>query len=278
MQITHPTYSDTETLKKIWKDTFGDTDEYINLFFEKKYVPENTFVIKEKETILSVIYSFPCTFRYGDSLISTAYLCGVATLPRERGKGYSGLLLQEGLKVLKQRGYQAAFIIPASLSLFDFYQKKAGFEPHFYLTKKTVYRKEDMPSCPGDEFPFSAEHFAALYRKVNAERGFYCEKTAADFEELYLFYQPEGCSFCSFPDGYLIFYAKENTLHVIEALFTDWDKLDAALQYYMHQHHCEKAEVTLPGKEQPYASLLILDEACREIAQTEDSFVNLMLN
>lgn len=280
MQITHPALGDTAELKVLWKNIFQDTDFYIDLFFEKKYVPENTFLVKTDGCIASMLYFFPADFHFRECSVPTAYICGVATRPEYRGRGYSREILFRAIDAIRQRGYKAAFLIPASASLFEFYQKNGGFQPYFYLKKREMKRK-NTPAEKPKEVPFSAKKFSEFYAKLNQDNPFYCEKKEKDFEELFAFYQPEGCQFRLFEEGYLIFYTEKQILHVMESFFESEDVLEKTVQYYMAENNCQKAVLTVPSrgeKADPYASLLILDRNFKKIFEADKNYVNLMLN
>ncbi len=278
MQVTHPIWDDIVPLKRLWKEIFGDTDLYIDLFFEHKYLPENTFIIRKDGEIVSMLYFFPTSFRFINQSVSVAYICGVATRQEERGKGYSQAILKEAIKVIKKRSYQAAFLIPASESLFSFYQKAAGFQPCFRLEQQELLLCEQKVKRP-NILPRSASKFAELYLEGNRNRQFFCEKTATDFEELFRFYEPEGCQFHLLEDGYLICYPKENVLTVREAFFLSEQRMVQTIQFFMAENHCEKAIITRPAMKNTgsfYASLLPFSEELD--LKDGKNYVNLMLN
>mgnify|MGYP004669776361 CR=1 FL=1 len=280
MQMTHPHWEDTAELKALWKEIFQDTDAYIDLFFRKKYLPENTFLIKTDGKIVSMLYFFPADFRFREASVSAAYVCGVATRPEYRGRGYSRKLLLGAVDAIRTRGYGAAFLIPASPSLFSFYQKNGGFQPYFYHKKLVIERRDAAAEKP-KEFSFSAEKFAEFYARLNRNCLFYCEKTEKEFEELYAFYQPEGCAFHLLEEGYLIFETEKQILYVRESFFASEKARETAIQFYLQKNNCRKAVFTLPanrGEGTPYASLLLLDNREKEIGATKNSYVNLMLN
>ncbi len=278
MQVTHPLWDDTVSLKRLWKEIFGDTDLYIDLFFQHKYLPENTFIIRKDGEIVSMLYFFPTSFCLENRLIPAAYICGVATRQEERGKGYSQAILKEAIRVIKERGYKAAFLIPASESLFSFYQKAAGFQPYFQLEQQEIlFCEQKVPKQK--TLPWSAQGFADWYLEGNRNHRFFCEKTAKDFEELLRFYQPEGCQFHLFENGYAICYPQNKILTVREAFFASCESLQQAVQVLMAENHCEKAIVTRPAMKNTgsfYASLLPL--AADIVLPDNQSYVNLMFN
>lgn len=135
--MSKPSVKDIPRLKEIWKEVFGDSDSYINLYFREKFNPEKTFVFRSKETITSALYYSDVSLSDNNSTVKAAYICGISTISTERGKGQASLLINECINELKENNYDIAFLIPASPSLFKFY-KKFGFEILSYINLKTV--------------------------------------------------------------------------------------------------------------------------------------------
>jgi predicted acetyltransferase len=115
----------------LWKEVFHDSDEFIGLFFDNVYKPENTFVLEKEGKTVSTLFVVPYEIKIGNSILNAAYICGVATQESERGKGYIKSLTSEALNVIKNRGFDLSFLIPAETWLFDFY-RKLGFTHELY--------------------------------------------------------------------------------------------------------------------------------------------------
>ena len=68
-------------LKALWKEVFGDSDEYIDTFFREVYRPGMASVIEENGEIAAAAYAVP----FG----KYRYIYAVATKPEYRGRGYA---------------------------------------------------------------------------------------------------------------------------------------------------------------------------------------------
>ncbi len=123
MIICHPEKNDIPALKQMWKSVFGDTDEYIELFFSRVFTFENSLVIKDNK-VISMVFFPEYRAKICGIERTVGYICGAATLPEYRKKGLMGKLLFEAHNIMMQKGYSASVLIPASESLFDYY---AGF-------------------------------------------------------------------------------------------------------------------------------------------------------
>ena len=71
---------DEKALKALWREVFGDTDEYIDAFFQNVYQPGMASVIEEDGTVVAAAYAVP----FG----AVRYIFAVATRPEYRGRGY----------------------------------------------------------------------------------------------------------------------------------------------------------------------------------------------
>ena len=71
---------DENALKALWREVFGDTDEYIDAFFQNVYQPSMASVIEEDGTVVAAAYAVP----FG----AVRYIFAVATRPEYRGRGY----------------------------------------------------------------------------------------------------------------------------------------------------------------------------------------------
>lgn len=131
---------------ELWQTCFGDTPEFIDLFFGQVYQDENALVIEKEGKIVSALQMIPYTMNFYGKEIPIAYIAGVSTAPAERGKGLMGRLLQKTFEEMRKRGWVLAVLIPAEKWLFDYY-KKNGFTTVFSYSLKQY---ETTPSGIND--------------------------------------------------------------------------------------------------------------------------------
>ena len=104
-------------LRELWKKAFGDTDEFLDLFFSTAYTPDRCRCIPEGNTVQSVLYWFDCELA-GQKM---AYIYAVATDPACRGRGLCRTLMEDVMDVLRSRGYAAALLLPQEEWLIRMY-------------------------------------------------------------------------------------------------------------------------------------------------------------
>ena len=122
MTIDRPDFSDIPALKALWKEAFGDPDDFLDAFFANGFLPACSRCCRMENTPVAVLYWFDCECR-GEKL---AYLYAIATAKNHQGKGLCRTLMDDTHKLLKQLGYAGCVLVPGSESLFRFYEK-AGY-------------------------------------------------------------------------------------------------------------------------------------------------------
>ena len=119
MNIKHPAAGDYSGLLSLWKEAFGDTDEYIKIFFETAFSKNRCRCVTDNGRVVAALYWFDCS-HLGKK---TAYIYAVATASSHRGKGICNTLMKDTHTLLEGLGYTGAILVPGSKSLFDFYEK-----------------------------------------------------------------------------------------------------------------------------------------------------------
>jgi len=119
MNINNPTNSQIPALRTLWKEAFGDTDEFLDIFFRTAFHPKRCRCIFDGERAVAALYWFDCT--YADKPV--AYIYAVATAGSHRGQGLCRKLMADTHNHLATHGYEAALLVPGSKVLFEMYGK-----------------------------------------------------------------------------------------------------------------------------------------------------------
>lgn len=127
------------SLIKLWKEVFGDDEEYIRLFFKKAYFSGECFAFTENEEVVSAFYLLKCSIKYGGKIYKGRYLYAAATLPSFRGKGLMSALIDEGIEYARKENLDFIALVPAGDSLYDYYGR-FGFVESMYKYKYTTNR------------------------------------------------------------------------------------------------------------------------------------------
>lgn len=117
MRIDYPLPAQTQALRELWKEAFGDTDAYLDLFFGSGYAPTRCRCISEGEKLAAALYWLDMTC-HGQRI---AYIYAVATGRAFRGRGLCRALMEDTHRVLKGRGYAGAVLSPGDAGLARMY-------------------------------------------------------------------------------------------------------------------------------------------------------------
>ncbi len=121
---------DKQQVIDLWKASFNDPDEFINLYFTQVYKPENTLVTEKDGRVVAALQMLPYTMTFWGNEIPVAYIAGACTAPEERNKGLMGQLLAEAFAEMERRNIPLTVLIPADNWLFDYY-RRTGYTEAF---------------------------------------------------------------------------------------------------------------------------------------------------
>ena len=115
---------DYKELKSIWLEVFdeADSDKYADMFL-LHHSDYSGLACREEGKIVSMLFLIPC---FWDG-VAGYYVYACATLPQFRGEGYMKMLLDAAFEKAQKEKAFGLVLIPANLSLFDFYGK-CGFQ------------------------------------------------------------------------------------------------------------------------------------------------------
>ena len=165
-------------VRRMWKICFGDTDEFIDLYFSEKYKNENTLVYMQGNDVVASLQMLPYWFTFYGVEIPIAYISGACTLPAFRGKGLMGKLLIEAFSLMQKRNIPLSVLIPAEKWLYDYYSGY-GYEKVFDEDDVEIPLKEIWEKSNGD-LDVAYQTFNQLFKDKN----FCIQKTKDDFRTI----------------------------------------------------------------------------------------------
>ncbi len=232
MIIDYPKIKDIPDLLELWKEAFGDSDEFVKTFFSTAFSPKRSRRISLDGITAAALYWFDCTYN-GKRI---AYVYAVATAKAYRGQGLCHILMNDTHTMLKSQGYTGAILVPGSKELFDFYHRM-GYKTCAYVNEIKYKKSERKVKIS----KIGKEEYAKLRRQHLPEGGVLQEGENLDFLERY-------ASFYAGRDFVLATLEEKDIMHGIELLgnVSSAPDIVGTLGY-------KSGNFRAPGKETPFA-------------------------
>ena len=239
MRIEYPAKAQIPALKQLWKDSFHDTDAFIEDFFSAGFLFDHCRCVISGGVLCAALYWFDCE----QTGVRLAYLYAVATAADFRGRGICRSLLEDTRKLLQEKGYGGILLVPGDEGLARMYEK-LGFAPCTGF---------DLLTCEAGEAPVtlrevSGEAYGRLRRAYLPTGGVVQEGRNLEFLE-------RQAALYAGADFILAAQREENRLTGLELL----GKRTAA-PGILNALGCTEGSFRVPGTEHPFAMYLPLRE------------------
>lgn len=175
MIINTPEMSQSPELRGLWKEAFGDTEDFLNDFRRTAFDANRCRCVVVDGKMAASLYWFDCLCMEK----RIAYIYAVATAKAYRGQGICHNLMENTHRHLSELGYEGAIVVPGSGGLFRFYEGMG------YRVCSTV-RELSCIAAVGDIKELSLrsigkEEYARLRRQFLPKGGVVQEKENLDF-------------------------------------------------------------------------------------------------
>lgn len=254
----------------LWKQSFGDSDEFIELFFNRVYKEENTLTIRKNNQIISVLQIVPYEMTFWGAKVTAGYICGVCTLPSERGKGWMKQLMQEAIDEIQRRKYILTVLIPASEWLFNYYHNfgyATVFDKSEEIHTRSNEKNEKIRIVALTETLFDQAY--DFYNRIQQQRECAILHSAYDFKTIH-----KECML----DGGNIWIALQNSkiiglalvvptgndeLYIKEIIYDHPETKTSIIQSVLDVYQAKSAKVRIPPtlpNSSPYGMARIIDK------------------
>lgn len=255
----------------LWKESFGDSDEFIKLFFSRVYKEENTLTIIRNNRVISALQIVPYKMTFGGTKIPVGYICGVCTDRSERGKGWMKQLMHDAINEMNSRKYALTTLIPASEWLFDYY-RKFGYSVIFDKSEEIHTRSFDdrhdkIRILPATETTLDQAY--NFYNSIQQKRKSAILHSAYDFETIRKdCILDNGNAWIALQDNQvtglaLAVPANTDQLIIKEIVYEHPDIKTGIIQLLLDHLHKSTAIVRIPptpSDSEPYGMARILDK------------------
>ncbi len=151
MNIEYPKTAQYDGLKALWMEAFGDSADFVRLFFETGFSPDRCRCVAIDGKIAAALYWFDCAL--GEKKL--AYLYAVATARAYRGRGLCAALVADTHALLRKHGFRAVVLVPGAPGLFEMYGKM-GYRPLACMDRLECEAKGYTPVHLADPAEYAA--------------------------------------------------------------------------------------------------------------------------
>lgn len=128
--------------KEIWKRCFGDSDSFIDFYYENRYKAEDTVVLINRGQISAMLTLIPIrVVTPGGQSHDAAMLYAIATHPDDQHRGFASQIINFSNQFLGQPYKKLSVLVPAEEPLFDFY-RKLGYQDGFFIREALLKDEE----------------------------------------------------------------------------------------------------------------------------------------
>lgn len=171
MRAEYPLEAQIPGLRRLWKQAFGDDDEFLDRFFSTGFSPRRCRCVVIGEDLAAALYWLDC--RSGERKL--AYLYAVATDRRYRGQGLCRRLMEDTHELLEGQGYDGVLLVPGEPGLRRMYGAMG------YREGPQIHTVTAGPGDPLELAKLAPEVYAQLRRKWLPEGGVIQEGEALGF-------------------------------------------------------------------------------------------------
>lgn len=127
-----------EAIKDMWRDSFAPREQWLDMYFSKVYRPDDVVSMTatdDDDVIASSLLLQRYMLYFHAMPVPMGYISGATTLREYRDRGYMKDLVKLALEQSYDRGDAMVTLIPASRSLYSYYEKQ-GFTTVFYVDEE----------------------------------------------------------------------------------------------------------------------------------------------
>ncbi len=214
---------DIEEIRKLYEQSFEDSKQFVDYYFDEKIVAERVMAIKENNSIIAMLHLNPFRVQMNNKSYDVSYIVAVATHIKFRNRGYMGQLMEAALNRLYNQGEVFSLLMPIDSRIYERYG--FGFiEDHIKMdiNTKTISTENIPYTC----WSFTEKDLSLLCRqfeKFSKNYNLITMRDEKDFLKLYKELRTDNGSIIVFKEGYLMMYYEGNILHIREIVYNTVD-------------------------------------------------------
>ena len=217
MEVRYANKDEKNIAINFWKESFKDTDEQINFYFNEIFDHNNYLILEDEEKIVSSLHENPYILNFNSQKIDTKYIVGVSSDISLRNKGYMKYLLTSMLTLSKRKNLPFVFLTPINPEIY----RKFDFE-YFSNIEYYSFSIEELI-----EFKKPSNNYG--YLKINEKNIKFCVK---DLIKIYNFNMKNNFSYLERDEYYFKKLLKETFVDEMKTYILYKDNIPSAYIIY----------------------------------------------
>lgn len=254
--------TDKDQIINLWKSSFHDeNDQTTDFYFYNLYKEENTYVLKNKDKVISTLQIVPMNI-YNSKIEKCYFILGVCTDHNFQNQGCMKYLLNHVLKVYENKTIYLQAYVPEIYYKFGF--SKSHYHQVIKLDKSIL--KEDNTLCVVDDLLLSNEYYERYtqsfneYRIRDEEYWLLLKKRCICFNDEFVIFKNYG---------YMIYHQEDNKIYINEIIYLNENALYHMLNYFYSNECIIEIEcdmnVCIPGERKIIATMLSNGDNTKDI-------------
>jgi len=181
--------SEYEKIQRFLESAYGHSYNWFPLSYPQVWRKENTefkntFIIKEKGEIVSLVRIFPLPLILNGIEVNFAGIGAVATSYSHRGKGYMSVLLQECFKEMKKQKFPLSILWGDRYRYKNFGYEVAGKKVFITITSRGLAKNKIESDKNTKRFQGEKEIFEKIIKAYN-QHPYRKKRTKKEFKEIF---------------------------------------------------------------------------------------------
>lgn len=250
-KIRVATIDDKDSFKSLWKICFNDSDNFLDWFFNNRFVPEYSACLECDGKIVSAMQSIPMHIQVRGTILSCTMLAGVSTNPDYGGRGYMKKMFSYYMNMVNKMGIVLTPHTPARINTFfplgHYTVSDSSFidienvSPTVFTEKLTIVDLNGSVSC-----------LYSCYNKVSLNYSGIINRSLADFEFKCRDYSSDNalCAAYVINDtvvGYCIYFSSMDIVYGEEVISINDTVQQCLVDYLTNIAFGKKLHIKLPA-------------------------------
>ena len=219
--------NDMQEAKALWKSAFGDSDAFIDTYFENKISQGSSLGMFDKG-LSCVVHMLPYRIRVQGKDMMSSFIAGAATAQDKRKRGLMRTMLYESLKLMKERGILMTHLYPFKHSFYE----QFSWVTYTYVNKSVITTGKQANVIQTQDVGLLSE----LYQNMMKEYDGYVLRSEKEWEwRLSELFCDGGKAAVLIeenkPAAYMLYFDENSKAEAIEMVFTDEEKARRLAQH-----------------------------------------------